>query len=375
MGLDPPDDELRLLVGTERQLELEDRWASDLLRNLPPTVRAVRLRPGCVVALLRTDVAEVAGQTSAVATLVGHVRANMGRISDGSVVLDVVVGAAELPDFDLASVELAVALAENSAVSLRTGVVETSTLTEHYEWKLRQTALRHLALDADYSASLTVVGERFVDVHTSDVVGMRVAAEFDVAGDEPLSGEDLAVLVHEAGADGRFYAKVLADSMTWACANLHVGSILVAPVTAKALMDDEFISQLLRSQADARVGRIELWLEVPASNLTTVPAGLAERMEFLTLQGLKLMVGEFGNDHANLASLATLPLHALALDEDFVLACTCAVVCSPPTWQAWRGTSTTPSSLVASSSPTNARNWPRLRASTPGVRCSVARSN
>jgi cyclic di-GMP phosphodiesterase Gmr len=147
---------------------------------------------------------------------------------------------------------------------------------------------------------------------------MRVAAEFDVAGDEPLSGEDLAALVHEAGADGRFYAKVLADSMTWACANLHVGSILVAPVTAKALMDDEFISQLLRSQADARVGRIKLWLEVPASNLTTVPAGLSERMEFLTLQGLKLMVGEFGNDHANLASLATLPLHALALDEDFV---------------------------------------------------------
>lgn len=310
--------ELRLLVGAERQLELEDRWASALLGLLPSSVRAVRLRPGCVVALLRANESADTTYTSAAADLVSHLRAKIGRIADGSVVLDVVVGGAEVPDFNLSSLELAVALAEQSAVGLRNGAVTVSTLVEHHEWKLRQTALRHLALDADYSASLTIVGEPFVDLHTSDVVGMRVRPSFVVSTGDVVDGAELRTLVAEADVEGRFYANVLSDATTWACAQLDVGSIVVVPVSARALMDDDYTTALLHSLAQSRVARIEVWLEVPAADLASTPAGFADRLEFLTMQGASFMVGDFGSDHANLASLATLPLRALALDENFV---------------------------------------------------------
>jgi EAL domain-containing protein (putative c-di-GMP-specific phosphodiesterase class I) len=309
--------ELRLLVGSPKQVSIEEHWAGNLLALLPGTVRAIRLRPGCVVAVTRCA-ADRLNKTEVVLELARAVKADTTRVSDGSIVLDVVVGASEIPHLDVASLELAIGLAERQAVSLKSQAVSVATLEENELWHLKLTAASHLRADETLSSALTILGEPFVDLHTNHTVGTRIVAAYQLDWDVEFSGEELRELLAQARVEGRFYAAVFESTMAWATVHLAPRSLLVLPVSSEALLDDEFISRALRVLANAKRPQFEVWLELPAEELTAVTPALADRLDFMALQGVKLMVGDFGRRHADLAGLATLPLHALALNENFV---------------------------------------------------------
>jgi EAL domain-containing protein (putative c-di-GMP-specific phosphodiesterase class I) len=309
--------ELRLLVGSSRQVSIEEHWAGELLSQLPSTVRAVRLRSGCIVAMMRCSAARL-DKSAAVYELAQAVNADAIRVSDGSIVLDVVVGASELANFDVATVELAIGLAEQRATSLASQPPAVATLEQNDMWHSRLMATSQLRSPETLQSALTILGEPFVDLHTNQQVGTRIVAAYQLDWECEFTGLELRELLAEAGVDGMFYAAVFESSMQWACGHLPPRGLVVLPVSGRALLDDEFVSRALRALANAKFTELEVWFEIPAEDLTSVPNALSERLDFIALQGVKLMVGDFGREHADLAGLATLPLHALALNEKFV---------------------------------------------------------
>jgi EAL domain-containing protein (putative c-di-GMP-specific phosphodiesterase class I) len=309
--------ELRLLVGSSRQVGIEEHWAGELLSHLPPTVRAVRLRPGSIVAMMRCAV-ERKDKAAAVQELARAVKADAVRVSDGSIVLDVVVGASELANFEVATVELAIGLAERQAASLASQPVAVATLDQNEMWHRRLTAASDLRAQETLASALTILGEPFVDLHTNQHVGTRIVAAYQLDWECEYTGTELRELLAESGVEGAFYAAVFESAMQWASAHMAPRALVVLPVSSMALLDDEFVSRALRVLANAKRTELEVWFEIPAGDLTAVNSALSERLDFIALQGVKLMVGDFGREHADLAGLATLPLHALALNEKFV---------------------------------------------------------
>jgi len=169
--------------------------------------------------------------------------------------------------------------------------------------------------------SLEVYYQPQVNLHNRQVYGVEVLVRLDhptlgiVSPDQFLSKiEQSDLMVHMTFIILR---KALRDWSKWKKQGLELKlSVNISPFT---LQRPEFVDELLEVMAEFSMPIDKICLEVTE---TTIAKDLSQELETLSrlnMRGIELALDDFGQDHASIERIQSLPINVLKLDKSFFI--------------------------------------------------------
>lgn len=99
---------------------------------------------------------------------------------------------------------------------------------------------------------------------------------------------------------------------------LPMGIRLAINVSARHMLDDEFVSEMTRMRRYTDQLNWELELEITETSLVHFNDQLSSRLALLQEQGIRIAIDDFGTGYSSLAYLQSLPVNVLKIDRSFV---------------------------------------------------------
>ena len=169
--------------------------------------------------------------------------------------------------------------------------------------------------------SLEVYYQPQVNLHNRKLHGVEVLVRLDhptlgiVSPDQFLSKiEQSELMSHMTFIIIR---KALRDWVKWKKQGLDLKlSINISPFT---LQDPEFVEQLLAVMNEFGMPVDKICLEVTESTIAKDLSQELETLSRLNMKGIQLALDDFGQDHASIERIQSLPINVLKLDKSFFL--------------------------------------------------------
>lgn len=99
---------------------------------------------------------------------------------------------------------------------------------------------------------------------------------------------------------------------------LPMGIRLAINVSARHMLDDEFVSEMTRMRRYTDQMNWELELEITETSLVHFNDQLSSKLALLQEQGIRIAIDDFGTGYSSLAYLQSLPVNVLKIDRSFV---------------------------------------------------------
>ncbi|WP_037338463.1 putative bifunctional diguanylate cyclase/phosphodiesterase [Saccharospirillum impatiens] len=112
--------------------------------------------------------------------------------------------------------------------------------------------------------------------------------------------------------------KVIQNDLAKNTVKLPMGIRLAINVSARHMLDDDFVSQMTRMRRHTDQLNWELELEVTETSLVHFNDQLSSKLTVLQEQGIRIAIDDFGTGYSSLAYLQSLPVNVLKIDRSFV---------------------------------------------------------
>jgi diguanylate cyclase (GGDEF)-like protein len=197
-----------------------------------------------------------------------------------------------------------------------------------FEESMHTVLVRRRNLEADLrraidGAELCVVFQPIVDLRS----GHRHSAEALVRWNHPVRGavppDEFIPLAEETGLivglGRQVLAAACAHAVTWPpAAGAGPSPHLSVNLSARQLLDPDFVTDVRRALDDTGLDPGRLILEITESTIISDTAGVLERLRRIRDLGVRLAVDDFGTGYSSLSCLRVLPADILKIDRSFV---------------------------------------------------------
>ncbi len=225
------------------------------------------------------------------------------------------------------SSETAVALLDRAATALAQAVDAGGDRTALYDDALREELLRRAELEdvvrgAVRQGAVPLAYQPLVRLRDEVVVGGEALLRLVDRRGAPVAAPDAVRAAERTGQIYELGRLVLQEACErgarWQQAMPEQPFVLSVNISDRQFADPGLADLVGRELGESGLAPSRLVLEIPESSLMADPIAAARQLSQLKMQGVRLVVDDFGTGHSSLAHLKRFPLDGIKLDRAFI---------------------------------------------------------